>query len=372
MPDPWSAEVTPFVDRCLFGDARERLAELPAGSVHCCVTSPPFYGLRDYGHASQIGLESTPAEYIAQMVGVMAEVRRVLRDDGSLWLEVGDSYSGSANSGSAHGLKPKDLIGIPWRLALALQADGWYLRADIIWHRNNPMPESVTDRPTKAHSYVFLLTKRARYFYDADAVREGYATDGVNGGMLSRGRIGPQGWQSGTPKNPAGRNARSVWTINTRPFSGAHFAVMPEALPERCIKAGTSERGVCGDCGAPWERVVEKERAKDPNRHTGRAAVGCSDRQDADQPRMIVTARTTGWAPTCSCDAGDPQPALCLDPFFGSGTTGKVARDLGRSYVGVELNPEYAEVQRLRFGGRGYAQRKALEDAGQLGLFADA
>ena len=187
------------------------------------------------------------------------------------------------------------------------------------------MPESVTDRPTKAHSYVFLLTKRARYFYDADAVREGYATDGVNGGMLSRGRIGPQGWQSGTPKNPAGRNARSVWTINTRPFAGAHFAVMPEELPRRCILAGTSEAGVCRDCGAP------------------------------------------------ACDHDAPtEPALVLDPFFGSGTTGKVAHDLGRSYVGVELNPDYAEVQRLRFGGRGYAQRKALEDAGQLGLFADA
>ena len=216
----------------LEGDSRTVLATLPEASVQCCVTSPPYFGLRDYGHNGQIGLEATTDDYVAEMVALFREVRRVLKDDGTLWLNLGDSYAGSGKGPSQSlsaeardmthtmhtafvpdGLKPKDLIGIPWRVAFALQADGWYLRSDIIWHKPNPMPESVTDRPTKAHEYVFLLTKSARYYYDAAAIAE--------------------------PSIDDTRNARTVWSITTQPYKGAHFATMPPELARRCIFAGS-------------------------------------------------------------------------------------------------------------------------------------
>jgi DNA modification methylase len=224
----------------LEGDSREVLATLPSESAQCCVTSPPYFGLRDYGNDGQIGLEATPDAYVAQLVAVFREVRRVLKDDGTLWLNLGDSYartggtdrkvSETAQVGSTRntlqqiqnrtttaaqfGAKEKDLLGIPWRVAFALQADGWYLRSDIIWHKPNPMPESVTDRPTKAHEYVFLLSKSTRYFYDAEAIAEQAELNT--------------------------RNARTVWPIATKPFKGAHFATMPSELAERCIKAGSA------------------------------------------------------------------------------------------------------------------------------------
>lgn len=263
-------------------------------SVHCVVTSPPYWGLRDYGHEGQIGLEATPEEYVAAMVDVFRDVRRVLRDDGVLWLNLGDSYvtapqgpalgpSGLTGSIAPHaearlanairkrqgpppGMKPKDLAGIPWMVAFALRADGWWLRSDVIWAKPSPMPESVTDRPTKAHEYVFLLTKSASYFYDQDAIREpmtdvrttkkgrsafrGQATLAPRGadGMDDAARYYPEG----------GRNARDVWEIAPKPYSGAHFAVMPEGLAERCILAGTSAHGCCEVCGAPWVRDVTR------------------------------------------------------------------------------------------------------------------
>jgi site-specific DNA-methyltransferase (adenine-specific) len=261
----------------LTGDVRERLADLPAASVQCCVTSPPYWGLRDYGTDGQLGLEPTPDAYVASMVAVFREVRRALRDDGTLWLNVGDSFS------------DKQLQGVPWRLAFALQADGWYLRSDIIWNKPNPMPESVTDRPTKSHEYVFLLTKSARYFYDAEAIKEPAKDWGTRDRTNWRGKVNsPAGPQTGcTNANHAasGRNARSVWTITTQPYPDAHFATFPEALPERCIKAGTK--------------------------------------------------------------LGD----TVLDPFAGSGTTGQVAVQLGRSFVGIELNAAYADLARTRIGG---------------------
>jgi len=222
--------------RVLVGDVRSRLAELPDGSVQTCVTSPPYWGLRDYGQGDQIGLEPTPEDYVAQIVDVFREVRRVLAGDGTLWLNLGDSYasstkgSGGPDSASTlrgtkamrngqrmktirvmHGLKNKDLVGIPWRVAFALQADGWWLRQDIIWHKPNPLPESARDRCTKAHEYVFLLTKSARYMYDAAAIQEA-----------------------------SGANRRSVWKVPPKPFAGAHFAVMPEALVEPCVLSGSS------------------------------------------------------------------------------------------------------------------------------------
>ena len=294
----------------LVGDVRQMLAYLPDRVVQCCVTSPPYYGLRDYGVDGQIGLEQSPAEYVAQMVAVFAEVRRVLRDDGTLWLNLGDSYandgkwggsSGGKHVGALHGnsgigrqkqttgAKSKDLLGIPWRVAFALQADGWYLRSDIIWHKPNPMPESVTDRPTSAHEHVFLLTKSSTYFYDHEGMKEPAAYPGDDRARRRDTRKEsdegcPDGGSRARTGNPTGetRNIRNVWTITTKPFRGAHFATMPLDLAERCVTGGSL-------------------------------------------PGSIV-----------------------LDPFAGAGTTGVAAKKLGRRFIGVELNPEYAAMAKAR------------------------
>lgn len=319
--------------RIVVGDCRVTLPTLAAGSVRCCVTSPPYWGLRDYGHGEQIGLEQTPDAYVAELVAVFREVRRVLTDDGTLWLNLGDSYSsmrdskatpdtlrgdndGTAVAGAmnrnpaalrAAGLKHKDLIGIPWRVAFALQADGWYLRSDIIWHKPNPMPESVTDRPTKAHEYVFLLSKSAKYYYDAAAIAEPatYADSRMVDGFVPKSIHGkhkgdPQSAEFRKQDNtgnrrytgfndryaskalPTTRNARTVWTVTTSPYSGAHFATMPPELAERCIKAGSAK--------------------------------------------------------------GD----TVLDPFGGAGTTALVADRLGRDAILCELNPTYVELAEQR------------------------
>jgi DNA modification methylase len=344
--------------KIIIGDCLAVLPTLPAASVQCCVTSPPYWGLRDYGTAtweggeagcdhkrfnryptglvgtddaqqnskffkndcpkcgarridSQLGLEPTPEEFVSRMVAVFRDVWRVLKDDGTLWVNMGDSYASNPASGGTQsalmtggehkqtpcngyqrppGLKPKDLCGIPWRLAFALQADGWYLRSDIIWAKPNPMPESVTDRPTKSHEYIFLLSKAERYFYDADAIREPHARlwDSSNGGNLSpngehkaNGSYRERGGTYPEP-NENGRNKRSVWTVATQPYAEAHFATFPEDLIKPCIMAGSR--------------------------------------------------------------FGD----TVLDPFLGSGTTAAVALELGRSAIGIELNPAYAELARAR------------------------
>ena len=273
--------------RLLRGDVRETLRELPDESVQCCVTSPPYYSLRDYQASGQIGLEESPEAYVAQLVAVFREVRRVLKPDGVLWLNLGDT------------LERKQLLGIPWRTAFALQADGWWLRSDIVWSKPSPMPESVTDRPTKAHEYIFLLAKSPRYYYDGEAIREENQNSGVWGaqGIHKYDQAAGQGLHGASSAFKAmsieqrqryltgGRNCRSVWTITTQPYPEAHFATFPEELPERCIKAGS--------------RI------------------------------------------------GD----VVLDPFAGSGTTGKVALRLGREFIGCELNPEYVELARKRIGG---------------------
>lgn len=622
--------------RVLVGDAREVLKTLPSESVHMCVTSPPYYGLRDYGTADwsggdvecdhlaparggrdpatsakqltsagtltyqytalcakcgatridkQMGLEATPAEWVEGMVGVFREVRRVLRPDGTLWLNIGDSYAGSGKGPSNSlqalaaqigpsarnvgqlangqaptqwlpvpaGCKPKDLIGIPWMLAFALRADGWYLRADIIWNKPNPMPESVQDRPTKAHEYILLLSKSARYFYDADAIREGVGESGViegthsdnqslvliqdrglhkasvqgariavptagldgrlfavsvrlassildRAGLQNQFRLAPfdsqvrqkstgdrsSTWAVSDPvigrataeatrfahgdvsakeflrelycisvalpqgddfeelwaeagispaaaielinangdgtvainhagqvgqlqfihndsipvqhptslakparKEPtrgerygaargangrmpdrdggfempaAGRNKRSVWTVATEAFPESHFATYPTALIEPCIKAGTSEKGCCPECGAPWMRVVERE--PNPSKifnvgedlsggaFNGRTANAQTSKGlhrnngNAQGPPPV----TVGWRPSCTHSEA-PQPCTVLDPFFGAGTTGLVADRLNRNCIGVELNPAYAEMARRRIAG---------------------
>jgi DNA modification methylase len=313
------------LNRAIIGDCRETLPTLPDGAFQCCTTSPPYWGLRDYGHPDQLGLERTPDEYVERMVGVFREVRRVLRDDGVLWLNLGDSYAqpGAAqsfrnapnqnSSGTAdnkaprcqivrgHGLKPKDLVGIPWRVAFALRADGWFLRSDLIWHKPNPMPESVTDRPTKAHEYVFLLSKSASYYYDAAAIAE--PAEMTPQRRLSARPLGNrrpsaevEGGVVAVRREPgvdySTRNCRSVWTIATTPYSGSHFAVMPPALVTRCILAGSR----IGDA--------------------------------------------------------------VLDPFLGSGTVGQVAESLGRRWLGCELNPEYGRLigERTAQAGLPFAQ----------------
>ncbi len=284
------------------GDCRELLRVMPNQSVHCCVTSPPYFGLRDYGHAGQIGMEPTPEEYIAAMVEVFRCVRDVLTDDGTLWLNIGDSYAGAGysnhkNTGGAQrddggkqrhllgtGCKPKDLIGIPWMLAFALRADGWYLRQDIIWHKPNPMPESVRDRCTKAHEYVFLLSKSERYFFDSEAMKEpadpANHRDSPGVRRTAPGSADHSGFKDG--RHYETRNKRSVWTVATQPYDGAHFATYPPALIEPCVLAGC------------------------------------------------------------------PTGGTVLDPFGGAGTTGLVADRLGRNAVLCELNPEYAQLARNR------------------------
>ncbi len=279
----------------LQGDSIEVMRGMELESVHCCITSPPYWGLRSYGVDGAYGLEPTLEEYIANMVEVFREVRRVLRKDGSLWLNLGDVFAHNGASGGASpdgarkgrvadraaqekmgytvpsGLKPKDLIGLPWRVAFALQADGWWLRSDIVWHKPNPMPESVTDRPTRAHEYVFLLSKSARYYWDADAIREPHKSESIkryecglhtgapDDGIVAAGARTGVFWSDrmGDHMNAVGANKRTVWSIATQPYKEAHFATYPEKLVEPCILAGTSERGVCGVTGAPWARVTE-------------------------------------------------------------------------------------------------------------------
>lgn len=293
----------------MVGDSFEMLATLPSASVQCCVTSPPYWGLRDYGHAGQLGLEPTPEQYVANLRLIFEQVRRVLKPDGTLWLNLGDSYARNGgttdNTAAANpfahivkhqrrmtkapsGLKPKDLVGIPWRVAFALQADGWYLRQDIIWHKPNPMPESVRDRCTKAHEYIFMLAKSERYLFDVDAIKEP-SVEWAKVGARKRTRVSGVSTEDtrklGLPNQCAvteTRQKRSVWTVTTKPFKGAHFATFPPDLIEPCILAGS--------------------------RH------------------------------------GD----TVLDPFFGAGTTGLVAKKHGRNYIGIEINPEYAAMARER------------------------
>jgi DNA modification methylase len=395
----------------LVGDCRDVLDTLPAQSVQTCVTSPPYFGLRDYGHDGQIGLEPSPDEFVAALVGVFRSVRRVLRDDGTVWLNLGDSYgtgygrndtddANLARRGAAFGTgsgpgtgpraftairhpsKPKDLLGIPWMVAFALRADGWYLRSEIIWHKPNPMPESVTDRPTKAHEQVFLLSKSPRYFYDADAIREANEhpdRSGTNPRLAISTQPGNtfqirDGERAGIESNPAGRNKRTVWTVASAPYAGAHFATFPPNLIEPCVLAGAPKQA-CSACGAPWLRQVErtpmvvKPTAK---REDWQSSDEHARTQVGGTMTEPPTSRTVGFAPGCDCNAG-VTPGTVLDPFNGAGTTGMVAVRNGRRYVGIELNPEYADLARdriatdIRLGHR--APQRVEVDAAQSSIF---
>jgi DNA modification methylase len=353
-------------------------------SVHCVVTSPPYWALRDYGVSPTIwpqitfvpvaglssihvpaqecalGLEPDPWHFVAHIVHVFREVRRVLRDDGTIWVNLGDT------------VKDKDLVGIPQRCAFALQADGWYWRSGIIWakglsfcetYAGSVLPESVTDRPTKSHEDIFLLAKNESYFFDQEAVKEAASfaheakydngRDGY-GGRANHTEAGSSTRKFGT--NPHKRNLRTVWAIKTRPFPGAHFATFPPELVEPCIKAGTSEKGVCPDCGTPYVRTKTEIGREATEVYVGEAIKDYDSNKvqnPSDTKRRILDSMSKvyefDWKPGCECGSGlfalkDPIPAIVLDPFGGSGTTILVAGKLGRSGIGIELNPEYANL----------------------------
>lgn len=370
----------------IVGDCREVMAGLPEKHYQCCVTSPPYFGLRDYGNDEQIGLEPTPDDFVAAMVEVFAGVWRVLRDDGTLWLNLGDSYTGNASSGGngktvdycerklpskkTPGLKPKDLIGIPWRVAFALQAEGWYLRDAVIWHKPAPMPGSQRDRCTSSYEFIFQLTKQPRYFFDMEAVKEA-GSGRIPGNKVPQKGSSVEGVSAGSsflkaqqePQNA--RTPRNVWKIAHEGFNEAHFATFPRELPTKCIKASTSEKGCCPECGAAWARVVDKVRSfesgsgKSGNAIKGKQPEVHGGGNTGDiRKGPCVQSTTLGWEPRCGCNViksraeyhRDPIPCRVLDPFNGAGTTGVAACLLGRDYTGIELNPDYAAMAERRIG----------------------
>lgn len=449
------------------GDVLARLADLPDESVHCIVTSPPYYGLRNYGTAtwsggdstcdhqppddagksvkqtsgqrthpgrflhntcpkcgatktdSQIGLEESPVAYVDRLVTVFRELRRVLRADGTAWLVIGDSYAtsppgrgptagvsglsginsakyqatlsaghdthaGTLKSAKTIGLKNKDLIGIPWRLAFALQGDGWWLRSGIVYAKNSCMPESIRDRPTTSHEYIFLLTKNESYFFDSFAIAEPSTSDHPSGNGFKRSaRLsytdarGPRGDDTEWTGVGGTRNSRSVWriedeieqdtvwTINPEPFRGAHFATFPSRLASRAIAAGTSDYGCCQFCGAPFARIVEKLEADEAHMracgadasggYSGTAvkdyAAGGAQDASATKARILAGMKrkvTTGWSRSCKCPDASPMPATVLDPFSGAGTTALSATRLGRDAIGIDLNTDYNAIANVR------------------------
>jgi DNA modification methylase len=360
----------------LTGDCREVLRTLADASVNCCVTSPPYWGLRDYGHAGQIGLERTPETYVAEMVAVFREVKRVLRDDGTLWLNLGDSYwggKGQSNyafqdrrtsetlAGQQHNImgmgetrpqdgkhdtiKPKDLVGIPWRVAFALQADGWWLRSDIIWHKPNPMPESVTDRPTKSHEYIFLLTKSDRYYYDAKAIAEPVMQSSLvraeSGVKFGGNNLCPDTrLQSGKVWIPKaeGENSRmnrSRDPAHSREYAGKNRSQDDQASGRRMLKNVQEARANGGDHDAPFGVTRNKRSVWTV------ATQAYKDAHFATFPPALIVP--------CIL-AGCPPGGTVLDPFGGSGTVGEVASGNGRKAILIELNPEYVKLQQDRCG----------------------
>lgn len=452
-----------------FGDCREIMSRWKNEGikVQTCVTSPPYFGLRDYGHDGQIGLEKTVDEYVANMVNVFAHVWDILSDDGTVWLNLGDSYYNyrpgtgeyakqtisksrqdlpmqcAKRSLKMEGLKNKDLIGIPWRVAFALQEFGWYLRQDIIWHKPNPMPESVTDRCTKSHEYIFLLSKSDKYFFDHVAIKEqGVTPAGTKGAKGSVERQNQFGVNARPPEYKiydGMRNKRDVWSVNVRPYKGAHFATYPTALIEPCIKAGSPEK-ICVKCNTPYKRqtkiernltleeveqirnnIIETNKEKKPyaiidkefrnqvieyrnlpnhdelreylqfNRHLVELTIDeietafgtqaphhwfekggsypdkedwiklkqmllLDDKYDTQMTEIFYKSGLKcdnnyldeGLVKQCKCDTNETKSGIVFDPFMGSGTTAQVAKQLGRQYLGCELNPEYEKLQQER------------------------
>lgn len=439
------------------GDVLKGLQQLPDKSVHTCITSPPYFGLRDYGiepsswpqvqisifgfdvtiqeQTCCLGMEKTPMEFIGHMVLVFREVYRVLRDDGTLWLNIGDSYAANAKSrtpdqviknsrlggGKAtqiscsnqinkvtKGLKYKDMIGIPWMLAFALRDDGWYLRSDVIWSKPNPMPESVTDRPTKAHEYIFLLSKKRKYYYDHYAIKtqpkessflrwdqdidsqngsdRGYGGNRHNGNMkpsvqykklppgqnnIRKVRDKQRGhsrkhagfndrWDQMTKEQQMsiGANKRTVWEIPTMPFKEAHFATFPQDIPSTCIKAATSQK-CCAECGSPYVRQVKdtlvptKKAGKnfvidDRDFNADKNDAGSNRQKDGHKSSFIYQTETIGWNKSCECKTNEVANAIVLETFSGAGTTPLVARKLNRDFYAIDIKKEYINLARKR------------------------
>ena len=416
------------------GNVLEVLDALPEKSVHCVVTSIPYWGLRDYGLKATVwgeepdlncehewvqgsrpptkngtegstdpknqpvmgngkieagsfcvhcgawfgclGLEPYVDLYIANILEVFRKVWRVLRDDGTCWVNIGDTYNaynGGAGPSSSwkntardrerphletgyglrvKDLKPKDMVGIPWLVALHLRVDGWYLRSDIIWEKSNPMPESVSDRPTKSHEYIFLLTKKRRYFYDAEAIKETCSENTHSRGPeyhptpktgeAANGVKNNESFRKGTWGEVTSRNKRTVWTVPTQAFPGAHFATFPEDLITPCILAGTSEKGCCPECGKPWKRIIIPSGHKN-KRETAHVPNNCTTKTDSTgwKPTKIATEE---WKQDCNCQPRDPEPCTVLDPFGGAGTTYRVSRSLGRHSIYIDLSEKYIKM----------------------------
>jgi DNA modification methylase len=406
------------------GDCREVLKTLPAKHFQTCITSPPYYGLRDYGTAtwvggsencshigdtlgnnrnfideggrgsnkdslstgdcikcgakrvdSQIGLEETPEQFVESLVNVFREIKRVLKDDGTLWLNLGDSYSSGGRTTTTNqsvrgdkdygvtrpppveGIKPKDLFGIPWRVAFALQADGWYLRQDIIWNKPNPMPESVQDRCTKAHEYIFLLSKSPHYYFDNVAIKEETTTfDNSNRDRDTTklnntpGRTKMAGLKTNQYET---RNKRSVWTVNTKPYKEAHFAVFPTDLIEPCVLAGSSAK-ICSGCGKSYRR--EMVTTDVPDRIVREHMVGVIPKRDKpsrmnSKDMLSLTKEDNGFVKQCECDTDKTEQDRIIDPFGGSGTTALVADRHNRDATVIELNEEYIDIAKKRLEG---------------------
>lgn len=400
------------------GDALALAQEMPDQAVHCIITSPPYWGLRNYGvgyvswpavyfvpvaglpeleipaQTCALGMEADPWAYVGHLVLIFRELRRVLRKDGTLWLVLGDSYAGSWGNYAPGGikgkqrhqtdsgkrwdrrayqdtkilpptagcpmLKPKDMVGIPWRIAFALQADGWYLRSDVIWNKSNTMPESVRDRPTKSHEHVFMSSQSKRYFYDKEAISEDttdkeYRTKGkvrssrysipnmLDGEYRKGGSLHLQ--KGGRLK----RNRRSVWSIPTIPYAGPHFATYPPKLIEPCLLSSTSAKGVCPECGAQWRRAMEIKSYKAEGRELRPNVVsGQGSAQQSGNYWRPPDKKDLGWEPTCQCGRADVIPAVVLDPFLGTGTTAQVAIQHRRDWAGFELSEEYISLARER------------------------
>lgn len=406
----------------------EGLRHLPEDTIQTVCTSPPYWGLRKYplpeqewgdGWTGQLGLEPSPELYVRHLVEVFQEVRRVLRPDGTAYLNIADSYMSHPaknlqNLGgftgdrirrddnlrqslsSSHrpnprdiGLKNKDLVGIPWRVALALQEDGWWLRNAIVWSKTNHLPSSVQDRFTCGYEFIFLFSASDRYYFDLDAVRIPYTYGSYESGQFVPAQSwfetgkdhrkwdqieGQKGQLAGPPRRFSkglyrsdGKNPGDVWELPTQPYPGGHFAAFPEAIPERCILAGTSEKGCCPKCKAPWRRIIQKGNKTTARGGTGHSQSYTDDfRMGTESRKSGVSAsrkasgvgfecrvrKTVGWKPTCDCGEKQTDPCVVLDPFSGSATTGQVALRLGRDYIGVDLAKEYLPLAKARLLGQ--------------------
>ena len=391
----------PELNKIYLGDCLETMRQWPDEFIDCVVTSPPYWQLRDYGSEKQFGLEDSFEDYINQQVVVFDEVKRILRQGGTLWLNMGDSYRGGGCGGGGPlqitnkgtklgkkipppGVSPKNLIGQPWKLAFALQESGWILRMDNIWSKPNPMPESTKDRCTRSHEYVFHFAKSERYFYDAEAIKVPVSGNPDSKDFVDR--KSPSGWDTVAVRRDKKRgrydkqkrayetkkiepsltkNCRSVWNMPTQPFPAAHFATFPEWLVERCLRAGVSEGGYCGYCALAYVRILEESEVSieykrkcgsdESGKYRGEAKknykAGRAETPGEVKSRILSGMKkreTVGWAKPCSCFAGGKDIGTVFDPYSGSGTVAVVGKKLGLNFLGCELNPEYIAIANKR------------------------